>query len=221
MASRVAVLDDYQDTARRSADWSALDGRATVDFFHDQVSDEDVLVERLAPYDVVLAMRERTAFPHQVLDRLPALRLLVTTGMRNASIDVAAAQARGVVVCGTRSDARSTVEHTWALILGLSRHLAEEHRAMASGGWQSTVGSGLHGKTLGVIGLGRIGAQVAAIGRAFGMDVVAWSENLSDEVAVERGATRVTYDELLGRADVITVHQVLSGRTRGSWAHDS
>jgi phosphoglycerate dehydrogenase-like enzyme len=211
---RVAILDDYQHAALEVADWSALRPRAGIDVFTEHIADPDELVRRLSGYDVVVAMRERTAFPESVLEQLPSLRLLVTTGRRNAAIDVAAARRLGITACGTRSDATATVEHTWALILGLSRNLETEAANIRAGGWQTTLGTGLSGKTLGVVGLGRLGSAVAGIGKAFGMDVVAWSANLTEERAHAAGARLVPFDELLGRADVVTLHLVLSDRTR-------
>lgn len=213
---RALLLDDYQHAALDSADWSVLADRVRVDAQHQHIGDAEELVGRLAPYDVVVAMRERTPLPATVLDRLPRLRLLVTTGMRNASIDVAAARANGVTVCGTRSSATSTVEHTWALILGLARHLEEEAAHVRAGGWQSTLGVGLAGKQLGVVGLGRLGGAVARVGQAFGMDVTAWSTNLTQERADELGVTRArTLDELLAGSDVVSLHLVLGDRSRG------
>jgi phosphoglycerate dehydrogenase-like enzyme len=212
---RVAVLDDYQGVALEVADWSVLQGRADATVFREWLPDEDAVAEALAEYDAVVAMRERTPFPASLLARLPRLRLLVTTGMRNASIDVAAAQELGITVCGTASRGASTAEHTWALILGWCRHLVEESANMSAGRWQTTLGTGLAGRTLGVVGLGRIGSQVAAVGQAFGMDVVAWSQNLTDERARSHGTRRVELDELLAASDVVTVHLVLSERTRG------
>jgi phosphoglycerate dehydrogenase-like enzyme len=160
-------------------------------------------------------MRERTPFPRSLIAQLGTLRLLVTTGARNAAIDVAAAREHGITVCGTRSLPTPTAELTWGLILALARHIPAEDRALREGRWQTTLGSGLHGKTLGVVGLGNLGGQVARIGRAFGMDVLSWSQNLTAERAAEAGATLVPRDELLARADVVTVHLVLSDRTRG------
>lgn len=212
---RVAILDDYQRAALEVADWSPLDGRAELTVFDRLLGDENEVAEALADFDVIVAMRERTPFSETVLRRLPRLRLLVTTGMRNSAIDVAAAEHLGVMVCGTASLASSTVEHTWALILGWSRHLVEEAGNMASGGWQTTLGNGLAGKTLGIVGLGRLGSAVGQIGSAFGMDVVAWSHNLTKEKAQAAGARYVGFEELLTSADIVTVHQVLSDRTRG------
>jgi phosphoglycerate dehydrogenase-like enzyme len=212
---RVAVLDDYQSVAARFADWSLLPDPIDVTEFSDHLDDEDSLAERLAPFDVVVAMRERTPFPRSLLERLPGLRLLVTTGRRNAAIDVAAAADRGITVCGTASHPTGPVELTWALILAVARHLPEEDASVRAGGWQETVGTDLAGGTLGVIGLGRLGEPVARIGQAFGMHVVAWSQHLTEERAAEVGVRRVGKDELFATADVVTVHLVLSDRTRG------
>jgi phosphoglycerate dehydrogenase-like enzyme len=212
---RIAVLDDYQSVASTYADWSTLSEPAEVVTFHDHMPDDDAVVARLAPFDVVVAMRERTAFPRTVLERLPRLRLLVTTGARNASIDLQAAADSGVTVCGTGANGSGPVELTWALILAVTRHLPQEDAAVRAGAWQQTVGTDLAGATLGVVGLGRLGAKVATVGQAFGMDVVAWSQNLSEERTSEVGVRRVGKDELLTAADVVTVHLVLSDRTRG------
>ncbi|HEY2734597.1 MAG TPA: D-2-hydroxyacid dehydrogenase family protein [Polyangiales bacterium] len=214
-ALRVAILDDYQDVALSLADWSSLAPSAKVRAFRDHVSDEAALVERLVDFDVIVAMRERTPFPRSLLHRLPKLRLLVTTGMRNAAIDVAAANERGIVVSGTDGLPYPTSEMTWALILALARNVPAEDRATRNGAWQTSLGIGLSGKTLGVLGLGRLGTQVAKVGRAFGMNVIAWSPNLTPERAVAGGAEFVDQAALLTRADVLTVHLVLSERTRG------
>jgi phosphoglycerate dehydrogenase-like enzyme len=176
----------------------------------------DELVEALREFEIVVLMRERTPFPRAVLERLPALRLLVTTGMRNASVDVAAAVERGVLVCGTGGLTTGTAELTWALILNLARHVSQENVNLRAGGWQHTVGTDLAGAQLGVLGLGRLGGQVARIGLAFGMAVSAWSEHLTDERAAEVGVRRApTKAELLASSDVVTIHLVLSERTRG------
>ncbi|WP_324278379.1 D-2-hydroxyacid dehydrogenase family protein [Blastococcus brunescens] len=212
---RIAVLDDYQSVAADLCDWSRLPEPAQVVEFHDSAADTDALVARLHPFDVVIAMRERTKFPREVLERLPNLRLLVTTGMRNRSIDVAAAADLGIPVCGTTSETTATAELTWALILATLRHIPQEDASMRAGGWQQTIGGDLAGGTLGVVGLGRLGSRVARIGAAFGMDVVAWSQNLTDERAAEVGARRVDKDELFATSDVVTVHVVWSSRTRG------
>jgi phosphoglycerate dehydrogenase-like enzyme len=212
---RIAVLDDYQGVSGDYADWSTLPGPVDVTAFRDHLDDEDPLADRLAPFDVVVAMRERTPFPRSLLQRLPNLRLLVTTGAKNAAIDVAAATERGIVVCGTASLPSGTPELTWALILATARHLPEEVADVRAGGWQTTVGTDLAGARLGVIGLGRLGSRVARIGQAFEMDVVAWSQNLTDERAAEVGVRRLDRDELLRTADVVTIHLQLSDRTRG------
>jgi phosphoglycerate dehydrogenase-like enzyme len=211
---RVAILDDYQDVALEVVDWSALDGRAEITAFHEHFPDEDAAAEALVDFEVVVAMRERTPFPASLLRRLSHLRLLVTTGMRNSSIDLQAAGELGITVCGTDSIASSTVEHTWALILAWSRHIVEEAGNMSAGRWQTTLGNGLAGKTLGIVGLGRIGTAVAAVGNAFGMRVVAWSQNLTTERAEAAGAELVGFHELLADSHVVSVHLVLSDRTR-------
>ncbi len=213
---RCAVLDDYQDAARSAADWSELAGMMEVTFFSRHLDPAEIGAA-LAGFQVVVAMRERTRFPAEVLAVLPDLRLLVTTGMRNASIDLTAAAARGVVVCGTTSRTEPTVELTWALILGLARHLADEHHALRTAGpWQSTLGADLAGHTLGLLGFGKIGTRVAKVGQAFGMDVQAWSENLTDErtgpVGVRRCASK---EQLMSTSDIVSVHLVLDERTRG------
>jgi phosphoglycerate dehydrogenase-like enzyme len=213
--TRVAILDDYQAVALRMADWARLPPDVEVVVFRDHAADESRIATRLADFDVVVAMRERTPFPGSLLARLPRLRLLVTTGMRNASIDVRAAAERGVLVCGTAGLPYPTAELTWALILSLVRHVPREDRATRAGGWQETLGTGLNGKTLGVLGLGTLGSRVARVGRAFEMEVLAWSQNLAPERAAAVGATLVPRDDLLARADVVTIHLVLSERTRG------
>jgi phosphoglycerate dehydrogenase-like enzyme len=212
---RVAVLDDYQQVAERTADWAGRLPGAEVEFFAEHIADPDALVAALAPFDVVVAMRERTAFPAGVLARLPRLRLLVTTGMRNAAIDMAAAAEHGVLVSGTGAFPSGTAELTWALILGLVRGTAAEDARIRAGGWQQTVAPDLAGEVLGVVGLGRLGARVAAVGAAFGMDLVAWSPHLDDERAAKSGVRRVAKEELFATAKVVTLHMVLSERTRG------
>jgi phosphoglycerate dehydrogenase-like enzyme len=212
--TRVAILDDYQDVARRLADWKSLPAEVVV--FRDHLSDESKVAARLADFDVVVAMRERTPFLRSLFERLPRLRLLVTTGMRNASIDLRAAADRGVVVSGTAGLPSPTAELTWALILALVRHVPREDRATREGRWQETLGTTLKGRTLGVLGLGQLGSRVARVGTAFEMDVIAWSQNLTAERAAAVGATLAgSRDELLARADIVTIHLVLSDRTRG------
>ena len=212
---RIAVLDDYQNVAREMADWASLGADSEVAFFRDHLAELGSLVERLKDFEIVVAMRERTPFPRALLEKLPRLRLLVTTGMRNASIELAAARERGVVVCGTPGASGTTGELTWGLILALFRQIPREDRLVREGKWQTTVGLGLAGKTLGILGLGTIGSQVAKVGTAFNMDVIAWSQNLDAERASRAGARRVERDELLARSDVVTIHLVLSERTRG------
>ncbi|XXT42206.1 D-2-hydroxyacid dehydrogenase family protein [Sorangium sp. So ce513] len=212
---RLAILDDYQGVALRMADWQSLHPAAQVQAFGDHLDDLDALAERLRPFDGVVLMRERTPFPRALLERLPRLRLLVTAGMRNASIDIAAATARGVQVSGTDMLPYPTAELTWGLILALFRQIPREDRATREGRWQTTLGLGLKGKTLGLVGLGRLGGQVARVGSAFGMEVIAWSQNLTAERAAEVGARLTTKDELFGSADVVSIHLVLSPRTRG------
>ncbi|GAA2760639.1 D-2-hydroxyacid dehydrogenase family protein [Actinopolymorpha rutila] len=211
----VAVLDDYQAVAERMADWRSLPDRTSVAFFHDHLPDEDTVVERLAHYEVIVAMRERTAFTRSVLERLPRLRLLVTTGMRNAAIDLEAADENGVVVSGTPGSGGATTELAWALILGLVRHVPEEDAAVRAGGWQRTVGTDLAGSTLGLLGLGQLGRAMVPVAQAFGMRVLAWSANLTPEAAGDAGAERVEKDELFARSDVLSVHLKLSDRTHG------
>ena len=210
---RVAVLDDYQQAAAELADWAALDAEVT--FFDRHLGGTDEVAAALADFDVVVAMRERTPFPAELLGRLPALRLLVTTGPRNAAIDLPAAAARGITVCGTGYSSAATIEHTWAMILAAARHLPTEFASMAGGGWQRTIGVGLSGRTLGLAGLGNVGSAVARIGVAFGMQVLAWSQHLTAERAEAVGAVAVTKDDLLARSDVLSIHLVLSDRTRG------
>ncbi len=212
---RVALLDDYQDAALGSADWRRLEGKVRVEAFHDHLTDEAALAERLQPFDVVMALRERTPFRRSLLQRLPNLKLLCTAGMRNAAIDLEAATERGVLVCGTGGGSRSTMELTWGLILALVRSIPREDRSVRGGGWQETVGFGLDGKTLGIIGLGNIGGQVAEVARAFHMRLLVWSQNLTDERARACGAERASKDELLAQSDIVTIHLVLSPRSTG------
>ena len=215
MKQRVAVLDDFQGVAREFGDWDRLAPRADVTIFRDHLRDEDALVARLAPFDVVALMRERTPFPRSLIERLPKLRLIVTSGMWNRSIDLEAAAAHDVVVCGTQTSGSGTVQVTFALILALLQHIPTVDRDLRDGRWQTGVGEEIAGNTIGVIGLGRIGAKVATIARAFDMHVIAWSQNLTAERAAAVGAELVTKDELLCRSDIVSVHVVLSERTRG------
>jgi phosphoglycerate dehydrogenase-like enzyme len=212
---RVAVLDDYQGAALNAADWSRLEGRIELTVFHDHLSDPARIVARLAPYDVVCVMRERTPLPSAILEQLPRLKLLVSTGARNAAIDVEAAKARGIIVCNTGYSEHGAMEMTWALILGAIRNLPKEAASLRSGGWQLTIAGDLKGRVLGVVGLGRIGGAVARVAAAFGMEVIAWSQNLTDEKARALGARRVEKRELFTNSDIVTLHLLLSKRTRG------
>jgi phosphoglycerate dehydrogenase-like enzyme len=224
---RVAILDDYQQVALASADWSAVQELAEIHVFAQHIARTEALVSALEPYDIVVAMRERTPFDAERLSQLPRLRLLVTTGMSNASIDLEAAAAHGITVCGTGGIGSATAELTWGLILALLRHIPAEDQRMKQagraggaalgmgGGWQQTVGTGLDGKRLGVVGLGHQGQRVAEIGRAFGMHVVAWSQNLDPDHAHKVHAKAVSKEELFASSDVVTVHYKLSPRSVG------
>src|SRR5580700_590574 len=212
---RVAVLDDYQNVALAMADWSALTERAAVTVFNDHIADVDAVVSRLQPFDIVCVMRERTPMTREIIERLPKLRLIASTGPRNASIDVKAAEERGVQVVHTGYTSAPTIELTWALILCSARNLVAENTSVRGGGWQQSVGDDMAGRTLGVLGLGNVGGAVARIGNGFGMKVIAWSQNLTTERAAEVGAALVSRDELFQEADVVSIHLVLSGRTRG------
>src|ERR1700730_10860400 len=212
---KIAVLDDYQNVALESADWSVVRDRAYITVFQNPLADPDAVIERLLPFDVVCAMRERTPLPRNVIDRLPNLKLVASTGPGNASIDVAAAGEHGIAVVHTEYRSDPTIELTWALILASARHIVTESNSVHSGGCQQTVGTDLRGKTLGVLGLGRIGLQVARVGSAFGMNLIAWSQNMTPEAATAAGAILVSKDHLFERADILTIHLVLSSRTGG------
>jgi phosphoglycerate dehydrogenase-like enzyme len=212
---KVAVLDDYQHNAESLADWSNLAG-VTIAFFHDHISDLNQLMARLEPFAVIVAIRERTRFGADLIARLPNLRLLVTIGLWNAAIDLEAAKAHNVVVTGTEGvDLESTPILTWALILGIARNLHLEAASVRAGGWQIGVGVDLPGKTLGLLGLGRIGQVLARYGAAFKMRVLAWSQNLTAESAAAHGAQYVEKEELFRQADILSVHLRLSERTHG------
>ena len=212
---RIAILDDYQNVALKMADWSQVSTQADVVVFDDHLTDTAAVAERLKGFEIVCAMRERTPFDRDLIEALFDLKLLVTTGPRNASIDVGAANERGITVCHTASVPTGTPELTWALILALARHVPLESSNVREGRWQTTVGIDLAGKTLGIMGLGRLGGRVAQVATAFGMNIVGWSQNLTDDRATECGATRVSRDELLAQSDFVTIHLVLSARTRG------
>ncbi|AZK93130.1 MULTISPECIES: D-2-hydroxyacid dehydrogenase family protein [Streptomyces] len=214
---RCAVLDDYQDIARTLADWDRIGDRVDTRFLHEPLSTHDEVVAAVGDCEILVVMRERTPFPAALLDRLPRLRLLITSGMRNAALDLAAAARNGVTVCGTASNSEPPAELTWALILGLARGVTTENAALRAGGpWQQTLGADLYGRRLGLLGLGKIGTKVARVGAAFGMDVAAWSPNLDHRRAAEEGVTPcASREELLETSDVVSVHLVLGDRSRG------
>ena len=212
---QVAILDDYQGVALQSADWSLLEGQANITVFRDHLSDSTALVERLKPFDVLCVMRERTPLTRAIFEQLPNLKLIASTGMRNASIDLAAAKDRGITVCHTGYSAHGAIELTWALILAMLRHIPAEFASVQRGEWQISIGGDLDGKTMGLVGLGSIGAKIAKIAHAFGMNVLAWSQNLTREVAEEHGALLVSKEELFSISDIVSIHLVLSPRTKG------
>jgi phosphoglycerate dehydrogenase-like enzyme len=215
MQIKIAVLDDYQGVALTLADWSAIAQRAQIRVFNDHLADPDAVVGRLLPFDIVCVMRERTPLRRDIIERLPNLKLIASTGPRNASIDLEAAAARGIAVVHTGYFGSPTVELTWALMLAGARHITAEAAAVRNGGWQHTIGDDLSGQTLGILGLGNLGSKVAQVALAFGMKVIAWSQNLTAEKAVAAGATLVSKEELLRQADFVSIHLVLSERTRG------
>lgn len=212
---RLAILDDIEGVALEFAPWERLHPEIVVDVYHDHIQDENVLADRLLPYDILVIMRERTRFPRSLLERLINLKLLITTGKRNLAVDMKACKENGILVCGTESSKTAAAELAWALILGTLRRIPQHDRAMRKGRWGETIGSGLSGKVLGVLGLGKLGAQVARIGQVFGMKVVAWSDNLTSQRAAEIGVERVPKSEFFSIADIISIHVVLSERTRG------
>lgn len=213
---RVAVLDDYFNKALDLADWSPLDGRAEVSVFTDYLgADESTLADTLKDFEVIVGMRERTRFPASLLNRLPKLKLLITTGMRNASFDIGAANAQDVTVCGTGGVGSPTSELAVGMMIALMRDIPNQNRSMRDGGWQTKAGNDLAGKTMGMLGLGKLGGAVARVANVLDMKVIAWSQNLTDERAAECDATRVEKDELFKQADVISIHLVLSDRSRG------
>jgi phosphoglycerate dehydrogenase-like enzyme len=212
---RLAILDDYQGATLSLGPWQDAPPTLEVTVFRDTLHDPDALAARLAPFDAILAMRERTPFPRALVERLPNLRLLISTARRNRSFDVAACRERGITVCGTPDFGAPTVDLAWGLILCLARDIPRQQASLRAGTWQTGIGMGLEGRTLGVIGLGKLGARVAKVGAAFGMTVLAWSQNLTAERAAEAGATRVEKHELLAAADIVSLHLVLSDRSRG------
>ena len=213
--TRIAILDDYLDIVRSSADWSRLPADCTLDVFNDNLASEDEAAERLAEFDVLLATRERMRFPASLIDRLPNLKLLVTTGGNNRAIDVEACIARGITVCGTGSAPGRTTEQVWALILGLVKHIPAGDALIKAGGWQADLADSLYGRTLGVLGLGKLGSATAQVGKLFGMNVIAWSPNLTAERCAPHDVELVDKATLFSTADVLSVHMVLSDRTRG------
>ena len=224
---RIAILDDYQNVALGYADWKSLPGPPEITVFTEHIARQELLATTLRPFDVIVAMRERTAFPASLLAVLPDLKLLVTTGMGNVAIDLEAARQGAITVCGTNGVSEATAELTWGLILALVRHIPEEDRRMREsagaggaavsvrGGWQRTIGTGLRGRRLGLAGLGRQGRQVARYGQAFGMEVLAWSQNLDPDQAREAGAEPVSKEQLFARSDVVSIHYKLSPRSTG------
>jgi len=214
---KLAILDDYQQVALGLADWSALPDDVEITVFDDHLADEDAVAARLEPFDILCVMRERTRFPRSLLERLPNLKLMVTSAHRNAAIDLKATADMGVTVCGTDGSVEGTVEMIWTLIQALLRDVVQADRTARAGRWQAglRLGREMKGTTIGLIGLGRLGARIAAIANFFGMTVLAWSENLTAERAAECGAELVSLDALLQRADLVSVHLVLSKRTRG------
>ncbi len=211
----IAILDDYQGVALKMADWSGLQRTHTTKVFRQPFANEDAVAAALANFEIVAAMRERTPFPAALFARLPKLKLLVTTGLRNASIDVAAASRHGVVVCGTPGGSHATAELAFGLMLSIARNIPYELQGMRAGAWQTTVGRDLKGKTLGILGLGKLGSQLAIYAKAFGMTVIAWSQNLTAEKAAAGGAEFVSKQDLFRRADFVSIHTVLSQRSRG------
>lgn len=213
--TRLAILDDYQNVALESADWGSLPKGWDITVFNEHLGNDDAVIKALVGFDVIVAMRERTPFPAAVIKALPKLKLLVTTGMRNLSIDMEAARERGVTVCGTSMTPYAAFEHTWALIMAIARNIPKEDHHMRGGGWQADIGMGLHGKTLGVLGLGKLGSKVAKVALDFDMKVIAWSQNLTAERAGECGAELVDRETLFRDSDILSIHLVLSDRTRG------
>ena len=212
---RVAILDDYQNTALASADWSLISGRTEIEVFTDHLFDEDEIVRRLQDFEVICAMRERTPFTRSLIERLPNLKLIISSGMRNRGIDIEAAKQNNILVCGTKSVGKPTAELAWGLILALARKIPAEDMNVRAGGWQQSIGESLIGKTLGIAGLGNLGSRMAKIAAAFDMNVIAWSENLTQERCDEFGVELVDKEGLLLNSDFLTIHLILSDRTRG------
>jgi phosphoglycerate dehydrogenase-like enzyme len=212
---RVALLDDYQGIALRLADWKSLQPEVQVEAFPEHIADLETLAKRLHNFECVVLMRERTPLPRALIEKLPNLKLVITTGMQNASVDAAALAEHGIVFCGTDGLGHSTAELTWGLIIDLFRSITHEDRALRQGRWQTRIGHGMKGKTLGIIGLGRLGAMVAGYGKAFGMEVLGWSRSFDAEKAAKLGIKSVTKDELFSQSDVVTIHVNLNDSSRG------
>lgn len=211
---KVAILDDYQGVAEQLADWSSLSNSCEIKVFNQPFENEDHAIENLKEFEALLIMRERTPITKKLIDGCTSLKFIATSGMRNLAIDMEHAKSKGIVVSGTEGNKNPTAELTWALILGLARNLKEETENMYQGYWQTSIGLELKGKTLGIIGLGKLGSQVAKVGIAFGMDVIAWSENLKMADAEKQGVLAVTKEELLERSDFVTIHYILSERSK-------
>lgn len=212
---KIVVLDDYADVARKAADWDAISGKPEISIFRDHLTDPNALVERLRHFEVVCLMRERTRMDRNLIERLPNLKLIASTGLRNAAIDLEAAAEHGIEVVNTRYESTPTIEFTWAMILGLARKIWIENASLRAGGWQTSVGLDLREKTLGLLGLGNIGSKVAEIAKAFEMNVLAWSQNLTEDKATEHGTKLVSKEALFEQSDIISIHVILSERTRG------
>jgi len=217
---KVAILDDYQNVAQDFADWSVLKDTVNITVFNDHLSEHEELIERLLPFDIICVMRERTPLTKEILLQLPKLKLIVSTGMRNASIDTQAAEELGIIISNTGYFSSGATEHTWALLMAMARHIPTETNNFFTGKWQTTVGTDLIGKTIGIVGLGNIGAKIATYAAAFDMKVIAWSENLTEEKATAAGAKLVSKEQLFSESDFITVHLVLSGRSKGIIKHE-
>lgn len=214
MIKSLAILDDYQGAAFSQSYWNQLQGRVAMEVYRDTLHDEQRLVERLRPYQILVAIRERTQFSARVLEQLPALELLSLTGKNSGQVDLAAATAQRILVTQTSGSGATAIEMTMALMLALAHRVTQEDRAMRQGLWQTGIGFDLTGKTLGILGLGRVGAPIAAFGNQLGMRVLAWSANLTEQKAAAAGATFVPLDDLFQQSDIVTLHLRLSERTR-------
>ncbi|MCX2453723.1 D-2-hydroxyacid dehydrogenase family protein [Pedobacter sp. PLR] len=212
--AQIAILDDYQNVALTYGDWSEIEELAEITVFNDHLTETNEIIDRLKPYQIIAVMRERTPMTREILSQLPNLKLIISTGQRNASIDIKAAEELGITISPTRYESNGAPELTWALLLALAKHLVRESDNVRKGGWQTEIGVDLKGKTIGIIGLGNIGSAIARYARAFEMEVIAWSENLTEEKAHAQGAKLVSKEELFRTADFVTVHLILSSRSR-------